>query len=278
VLGDLSDLTEVASRHGVERIVLAARHLDEGEELQLLRDCRELELKVAFVPHPFEALGQSVEVDEIEGITVLAVNPPVLSLTSRILKRTLDVVGALAGLILFSPVMALTALAIKLDSRGPVLFRQARVGRDGKAFHLLKFRSMFTDAEDRVDELRALSKDPHWLHLEHDPRITRVGLWLRLTSLDELPQLWNVVKGEMSLVGPRPLVASEDQLILGHERARLKLLPGLTGSWQVLGRTTIPFEEMVSLDYLYVVNWSLWGDLKLIFRTVPVVLRRSGAN
>jgi exopolysaccharide biosynthesis polyprenyl glycosylphosphotransferase len=278
VLGDLSDLADVAANHDIGRIVLGGRYLDQHDELRLLRHCRELELKVAFVPHPFEALGQSVEVDDIEGITVLAVNPPVLSFTSRVLKRTLDVVGALVGMVLFSPLMVLTTIAIKVDSRGPVLFRQSRVGRQGKTFHLLKFRSMFTDAEELVDELRSRSKDPHWLHIEHDPRITRVGLWLRLMSLDELPQLWNVLKGEMSLVGPRPLIASEDELILGHERARLKLLPGITGSWQVLGRTTIPFEEMVSLDYLYVVNWSLWGDLKLIFRTIPVVLRRSGAN
>jgi exopolysaccharide biosynthesis polyprenyl glycosylphosphotransferase len=278
VLGHLHDLADVAARHGVERIILSARHLDPHEELRVLRHCRELEMKVAFVPHPFEALGQSVEVDDIEGITVLSINPPVLSRSSQVLKRALDIVGAVVGLIVLAPLMVLTAMAIRLDSRGPILFRQARVGREGRTFYLLKFRSMFTGAEKETDQLRAQSMDPHWLHLEHDPRITRVGRWLRVTSLDELPQLWNVLKGEMSLVGPRPLIASEDELILGYERARLKLLPGLTGSWQVLGRTTIPFEEMVALDYLYVVNWSLWGDFKLILKTIPVVLTRSGAN
>src|SRR4029079_12312876 len=127
-------------------------------------------------------------------------------------------------------------------------------------------------------ELRAESSDPDWLKLDHDPRITRVGHLLRKTSLDELPQLWNVLVGEMSLVGPRPLVGSEDELIAGWSRTRLDLAPGVTGLWQVLGRTDIPFRDMVSLDYLYVTNWSLWLDIKLIARTVPVVLIRRGAN
>jgi lipopolysaccharide/colanic/teichoic acid biosynthesis glycosyltransferase len=143
---------------------------------------------------------------------------------------------------------------------------------------LLKFRTMCEDAEQRVEELRKFSKDPHWLHLEHDPRLTRIGRFLRLASIDELPQLWNVVRGEMSLVGPRPLVESEDRRVDGWARSRLALTPGITGSWQVLGRTTIPFEEMVKLDYLYVVNWSLWNDIRLMLRTLPVVLKGSGAN
>jgi lipopolysaccharide/colanic/teichoic acid biosynthesis glycosyltransferase len=137
---------------------------------------------------------------------------------------------------------------------------------------------MVLDAETRRGELLAQSKDPRWLHLEHDPRVTRVGRLLRLMSLDELPQLWNVLRGQMSLVGPRPLVAEEDRMVHEWARGRLDLTPGITGLWQVLGRTSIPFEEMVKLDYLYVTNWSLWGDIRLILRTLPVVLRRSGAN
>ena len=127
-------------------------------------------------------------------------------------------------------------------------------------------------------QLLASSTDPNWLKLDHDPRITRVGRPLRLLSLDELPQLWNVLRGEMSMVGPRPLIPAEDELVKGWARGRLDLTPGLTGYWQVLGRTSIPFEEMVKLDYLYVTNWSLWGDVRLILRTLPVVLKRDGAN
>jgi lipopolysaccharide/colanic/teichoic acid biosynthesis glycosyltransferase len=159
-----------------------------------------------------------------------------------------------------------------------LLYRQERIGKGGRRFRMLKLRTMVVDAEARRAELLSQSKDPGWLHLEHDPRITRVGRVLRLASLDELPQLWNVLTGEMSLVGPRPLIASEDRMVDGWARGRVDLTPGLTGLWQVLGRTSIPFDEMIKLDYLYVTNWSLWGDIRLILRTLPVVLKRSGAN
>jgi lipopolysaccharide/colanic/teichoic acid biosynthesis glycosyltransferase len=169
-------------------------------------------------------------------------------------------------------------LAIKLDSRGPVLFIQSRIGRGGQPLRIYKFRTMARDAEAQRDRLTALSEDPNWLKLDDDPRITRVGRLLRMSSLDELPQLLNVLKGEMSLVGPRPLVESEDERVVDWGRARLDLTPGITGLWQVLGRTNIPFEEMVKLDYLYVTNWSLWSDVRLMLHTLPAVPHRRGAN
>jgi exopolysaccharide biosynthesis polyprenyl glycosylphosphotransferase len=278
VLGDLAALGQVVGEHTVECVVASAGHLEKDAALELLRRCRELNVKLALVPTPFEALGPAVEVDDIEGVTVLTVSPPALTLPARVLKRTVDVVGAVTGMVFMAPLLVAAAVAIRVDSTGPILFKQPRVGRGGRRFALLKFRSMSADAEARTEDLRAQSKDPNWLHLESDPRITRVGNFLRQTSIDELPQLWNVLKGEMSLVGPRPLIVSEDQLISGHARSRLELAPGITGSWQVLGRTNIPFAEMVTLDYLYVMNWTFWGDLKLILKTVPVVLKRSGAN
>ena len=181
-------------------------------------------------------------------------------------------------LLLLSPLLALIAAVIKLDSDGPVLFRQVRVGRGGRRFQVLKFRTMDADAEERRSALLMQSKDPNWLYLDHDPRITRAGRLLRMSSLDELPQLWNVVRGEMSMVGPRPLIEAEDSMVEGWARGRLDLTPGITGYWQVLGRTRIPFEEMVKLDYLYVMNWSLWEDLRLMLRTLPAVLGGRGAN
>jgi lipopolysaccharide/colanic/teichoic acid biosynthesis glycosyltransferase len=137
---------------------------------------------------------------------------------------------------------------------------------------------MVADAEERREELLAQSRQSEWLDLEHDPRITRIGRILRNTSIDELPQLWNVLRGDMSLVGPRPLIAEEDKHVNGWARGRLDLTPGITGSWQVMGRTHIPFEQMIVLDYLYVANWSVWTDIKLMLQTVPVVLTRRGAN
>jgi lipopolysaccharide/colanic/teichoic acid biosynthesis glycosyltransferase len=194
------------------------------------------------------------------------------------MKRALDVSLSALILLVAAPFLVLIAAAIKLESKGPVFFKQRRVGREGEPFELIKFRTMVVDAEDQTEELFTESADVHWLKLDHDPRITRMGRFLRLTSLDELPQLWNILRGDMSLVGPRPLIEAEDRQIAGWARSRLELTPGLTGLWQVLGRTNIPFEEMVKLDYMYVTNWSLWSDVRLILRTLPAVVTRRGAN
>ncbi len=272
---DLGDLTE---SRGVERLIVTVQDLSDEAMMDLVQDCGAASVKVSVVPNHINALGPSVAIDDIEGLTILGLNPLVLSKSSRSLKRSLDIVGATAAVVVGAPVLLFLAIAIKVDSPGPVLFRQRRIGRGGEPFTLVKFRSMAVDAESRREELRFLSDDPDWLNLDRDPRVTRVGRLLRATSLDELPQLWNVLTGEMSLVGPRPLIDSEDELIAGWSRTRLDLAPGMTGLWQVLGRTDIPFRDMVSLDYLYVTNWSLWLDIKLIARTVPAVLTRRGAN
>ena len=277
-LGEIDDLIDVIDTHDVERIVVSHAAGDDELLLGVLRRCKQLAIKVSVLPQLLDVMGPSVEVDDVEGVTVLGINPPVLSRSSRAVKRAMDVAGASVVLILGAPVMLVIAIAIKLDSRGPLLFRQSRIGKDDEHFRVAKFRTMTVDAEAQRDALLAGSKSAQWLHLEHDPRITRVGRFLRMTSLDELPQLWNVLKGEMSLVGPRPLIESEDAQITGWGRSRLDLTPGITGYWQVLGRTNIPFEEMIKLDYLYVSNWSLWGDIRLILRTLPAVIRQRGAN
>ncbi len=279
-LGRLEDV-ELASlmvERNISRAIVSDAELDGDLLLQVLRDCKTAGVKVSLLPTASSALGPSVEVDDVQGVTVLGINPSVLSRSSRIGKRTLDL---LVAALLAVPVLVLVgvlALLVKLDSPGSAFFVQERVGRAGRRFRLIKLRTMSVDAESRRDELLAHSKDPGWLHVEHDPRITRVGRILRLTSLDELPQLWNVCRGDMSLVGPRPLVLEEDSMVDSWARGRLDLTPGITGLWQVLGRTSIPFEEMVKLDYLYVTNWSLWGDVRLMLRTLPVVVRRRGAN
>ena len=223
-------------------------------------------------------LGPSVEVDDVEGITVLGMTPPNLTRSSRALKRAMDILIAAALLVLAAPVMLLIAFALKLTSRGPVFYVQERIGRGGRRFRMLKFRTMVQDAEARGEELSEQSAHPVWLLLDHDPRVTRLGRFLRHMSLDELPQLWNVLIGDMSLVGPRPMPPDVDEHISGWGRRRLDLTPGITGLWQVLGRTRIPFEEMVKLDYLYVTNWSLWQDVRLLVHTLPAVIRRRGVN
>lgn len=281
VVGEFAsaDIDSVLARLNVERVLVTEQGREHDERvLDLLRRCKQLSIKVSLVPATVDVVGPSLEVDHIGGITVLGINPPVLSRSARAVKRSLDVVGAGLLLLIALPLMAVIAIAIKMDSKGPVFFRQRRVGRGGKVFRIAKFRSMVVDAEEQREALLKLSQDPGWLLLERDPRITRVGGFLRRTSLDELPQLLSVLRGDMSLVGPRPLIEEEDSHVEGWRRARIDLTPGLTGLWQVLGRTSIPFEEMVKLDYVYVTNWTLWGDVRLILRTLPVVLSRRGAN
>jgi lipopolysaccharide/colanic/teichoic acid biosynthesis glycosyltransferase len=183
--------------------------------------------------------------------------------------------------VLLAPVFGMLALLIKRDSPGPVFFRQERMGVDDKTFRIFKFRTMAADADERKPEYAHLNRharnggDPRMFKVHDDPRVTKFGRFLRRYSLDELPQLINVLKGEMSLVGPRPLILDEHNHVGDWARKRLDLRPGITGLWQVLGRSEIPFGEMTQLDYLYVTNWSLWNDVSLILRTLPAVLRRS---
>jgi exopolysaccharide biosynthesis polyprenyl glycosylphosphotransferase len=277
-LGTLDQLAQAASMSKASRVVLADESLDERELEAVLRQCRSLELKVSILPKLSDVLGPGLETDDVEGVAVLGLNPPWLPRSSRAIKRGMDLLLASALLLVFAPLLLVLALAIKLDSSGPVFFAQERVGRSGRRFRLFKLRTMSVDAEARRADLLALSDDPHWLKLDLDPRVTRIGRWLRRLSFDEIPQLWNVVRGQMSMVGPRPLIPHEDERVQPWARRRLELTPGITGYWQVLGRTRIPFEEMVKLDYLYVMNWSLWEDIRLMLRTLPVILNGKGAN
>ncbi|MEA2467524.1 MAG: hypothetical protein QOJ57_1650, partial [Thermoleophilaceae bacterium] len=236
-----------------------------------------LGVRVSVLPSLFEVVGSSVEFDEIDGTTLLGVRQHGLSRSSRAVKRTLDITAGVIGLALLAPTLALIALAIKIDTRGPVFFRQRRMGRNNVPFEMFKFRTMVDGAEAQKEALMHRNEAGGGLFkIEDDPRITRVGGFLRKTSLDELPQLLNVMRGDMALVGPRPLVIDEDAQIEGWQRRRLLLTPGMTGMWQVLGSARIPLHEMVKLDYRYGANWSLWLDIKILLRTVPFVLGRRG--
>jgi lipopolysaccharide/colanic/teichoic acid biosynthesis glycosyltransferase len=198
-------------------------------------------------------------------------------LFARGLKRTIDLIGALLLVVVLAPVWLMIALLIKADSPGPILFRQRRIGREGKAFSMLKFRTMIDGADNHKASLLHLNEAADGLFkINGDPRVTRVGRWLRATSLDELPQLLHVVSGRMSLVGPRPLVPEEDARITGGQRRRLQMRPGMTGAWQVAGASSIPINEMVVLDGTYVDDWSLWLDAKLLAQTAGHVIRRKG--
>jgi lipopolysaccharide/colanic/teichoic acid biosynthesis glycosyltransferase len=234
-------------------------------------------VRVSLLPRVLDVVGSSVVFDQLDGLTLLGVRRFGLTRSSLFVKRAFDLCGASVMLLASAPAMALIALAVKLDSRGPVLFRQTRVGRDGRRFRICKFRTMGVDAEERKAGLRDANEVAGGLFkIAEDPRVTRVGRLLRRTSLDELPQLFNVIAGDMSLVGPRPLILDEDVQITGWDRRRLHLTPGMTGQWQIAGSARVPMHEMVKIDYLYVAGWSLWSDAKLLARTVPYMLARRG--
>jgi exopolysaccharide biosynthesis polyprenyl glycosylphosphotransferase len=267
---------ELAAENGVDRIVIAAPAADNNDLLDLVRAVKSLGVHVTVLPSLLEVVGSSVVVDEVEGVLMLGVRRFGLTRSSGLLKRGLDGVASALALIFLAPLMAAVALAIKIDSRGPTLFRQQRIGRNGRPFEMLKFRTMVDGADSQKPELLHRNECEGLFKIADDPRITRVGRVLRHAYLDELPQLVNTLRGDMSLVGPRPLVSEDDSRIGGWDRRRLHLTPGITGPWQVTGVTRPPLDEMVKLDYLYVATWSLWGDVKIILRTIALVLSRRG--
>jgi exopolysaccharide biosynthesis polyprenyl glycosylphosphotransferase len=261
---------------GVERVMLVPTDEHFEDTLDLVRRAAAAGVKVSIVPRLLEVVGSAVEFDAVGDLTVLGVRRPGLSRSSQLVKRAMDVAGSALGLLVLAPFGLAVALAIKLDSPGPVFFRQPRVGRDGRSFWIIKFRSMIDGAERQRQALEERNESSGVFKLSHDPRVTGVGRRLRAFSLDELPQLINVLRGEMSLVGPRPLVIDEDALVEGWHRDRLLLTPGMTGPWQVLGPRRPPLQEMVKVDYIYAANWSIWNDIKILLRTLSHVLGRRG--
>jgi exopolysaccharide biosynthesis polyprenyl glycosylphosphotransferase len=276
---NLAELRETLDRTEARGVILVgAERLPDDEFLELLRSVRLRGVPLRVVPGALALMRSRPLFSESMGLPLLEVRYPQLDNTQRALKRTLDVAVSLLGLVLLSPLFLAGALAIRLDSPGPILFRQKRVGADGKVFLCYMFRSMYEGAERRQEELEPLNEAVGPVFkMKDDPRVTPTGRLLRRWSMDELPQLWNVLKGEMSLVGPRPLPVRDFQRMEEAHRRRLGALPGMTGYWQTSGRSNLSFEEMVRLDLYYIENWSLSFDIKIILRTLGAVLRREGA-
>jgi exopolysaccharide biosynthesis polyprenyl glycosylphosphotransferase len=279
MLGPPERLPGVVRAFDVERVMIAFSHDSHEDTLSLIRSVKDLNVQVDIVPRLFEIVGPGMCIHTVEGVPLMGLPPLRLSHSSRLLKRAVDLVVGAIALVAIAPLLAFIALRIKTDSPGPVFFRQTRVGIGDTTFRIYKFRTMTADADERKHELAHLNihaqpgGDPRMFKVPDDPRTTKFGRFLRRYSLDELPQLINVMKGEMSLVGPRPLIADEDRHVAEWARKRVRLKPGITGLWQVLGRSDIPFEEMTKFDYIYVTNWSLGGDLSIILKTIPAVFR-----
>ncbi|SFN91933.1 Undecaprenyl-phosphate galactose phosphotransferase, WbaP/exopolysaccharide biosynthesis polyprenyl glycosylphosphotransferase [Actinomadura madurae] len=279
VLGDFGQAAVVADRIGADSVaVLACPEMDGVALRRLAWQIERNDVELVVAPALMDVTGPRISIRPVSGLPLLHVEHPELDGGRKVLKGLFDRVAALAGIVLLSPLMALIAVLIKLSGNGPVLFRQTRVGRGGREFTVLKFRTMVQDAEARRLELLAANENDGVLFkIREDPRVTAVGRRLRRYSLDELPQLFNVLRGEMSLVGPRPPLPEEVAQYGGDVYRRLVVKPGLTGLWQVSGRSDLSWEESVRLDLRYVDNWTLALDLQIMWKTWSAVVRGSGA-
>jgi len=278
-LGRLSEIDKILDELPLDLVIFAAQRerLEDIEHAVLT--CEERGVAVKICLKLFSARIAKTSVEELEGVPMLSFTSTPHDYLALFLKRAFDIVVSATVLVVFSPILAAASIAIKLDSPGPVFFRQRRIGLSGREFTLYKFRSMCLDAEHRLHDIREYNEmgGPVFKMLR-DPRVTRVGRLLRRTSLDEFPQFWNVLRGEMSIVGPRPPIPSEVKRYERWQRRRLSVRPGITCTWQVSGRNDIDFEQWMALDLEYIDTWSFWRDLHIVMRTIPAVILGKGAR
>jgi exopolysaccharide biosynthesis polyprenyl glycosylphosphotransferase len=279
VLGSVTDTVAVIEEHGIATVIFAEGSFSSPSDFRRMAwELEEQDIHMIVVPALTDVSAQRLDVRPVAGLPLVDVDRPQAIEAARWIKRTWDVIGSAFVLLLISPVMALVALAIKLEDGGPVMFRQTRVGLKGEVFECLKFRSMAVDAEARLAALVAQNEGAGPLFkMTHDPRITKVGRFIRRFSIDELPQLWNALRGDMSLVGPRPALPTEVAQYDTDTRRRLDVRPGLTGLWQVSGRSNLSWDDTVRLDLYYVDNWSMVQDLMILARTAKAVVSSAGA-
>jgi len=277
-LGSLENLPHLIEEEQPDQVIITLPWMYHRKILSIVHECQARGVAPRIVPDLFQMSLSRVDVNDLGGVPLIGVREVGFSRSAVLVKRAIDIILAALALSVGLPLLALIALAIRLDSPGPVIFRQTRVGQDGRLFEMYKFRSMRQGSEAELPDLLEYNEaDGPWFKMRCDPRLTRVGQFLRRTSLDELPQLWNVLRGDMSIVGPRPPLPNEVEQYLEWHRKRLQVLPGMTGLWQVSGRSLLNFDEMVLLDIHYIENWSLWLDLKILLMTIPQVLLGRGA-
>ena len=277
-VGTCADVPRLVWQHEVDEVFIALPSASHLKIAEILIACARQNVRFRIVPDFYELSLNQVDITEINGIPLIGLRETILPGGGDVLKRVIDVSIASLCLILASPFLLLIATAIKIDSPGPIIHRQIRIGRFGKPFPFYKFRSMRVGADQELGKLQTHNEaDGPLFKMRHDPRVTRVGKWLRRFSLDELPQLFDVVVGHMSLVGPRPGFSWEVEKYEEWHRRRLEIAPGITGLWQVSGRSDLPFAEMALLDIWYTENWSLGLDFKILVRTIPAVIFGNGA-
>lgn len=278
VLGTFDDLPQILDRNGIGELIVADQGLSEQELMGIAEAAHRRGVKVRVAPKTTELLLQRAEFIPGQGVPLFELRAPILAGADWLVKRSFDIVMSVAMVVLGLPLWLTIALAIKINSRGPVFYRDRRVGLRHQEFTMLKFRTMIAGADEQQAELEwANEADGPLFKIRDDPRITRVGAMLRRLSLDEVPQVLNVLRGEMSLVGPRPLRIRDYRRLEEWHRKRDLVLPGMTGLWQISGRSSLGFDDLVRLDFYYIENWSLWLDISILAKTVPAVLARRGA-
>lgn len=279
-LGSIKNLEEIIHENGIDQVYIMHKRKDNLDIQPYINLCAEMGVTIRIIINNYKSHGAQSYVSSVGTYPVLTYHRVSLNMSSRALKRVIDVIGAICGIILSSPLMLITGIAVKLDSKGPMVFKQRRVGLNGRQFNMYKFRSMCIDAEDKKQELLEQNEVQSGLmfKMHNDPRITRVGKFIRKTSLDELPQFFNVLRGDMSLVGTRPPTLDEVSKYERNHWRRMSIKPGITGMWQVSGRSQITdFEEIVELDTEYIDTWSVFLDLKIIIKTALQMITRKGA-
>jgi exopolysaccharide biosynthesis polyprenyl glycosylphosphotransferase len=277
-LGNTSNIPRLVKELAIDEVIITLPWMYHRKIVSIVAQCEREQVRVRIVPDIFQMTLSHLDVEDLGGIPMIGVRDISISGSRQFIKRAMDVVISLVSLIFLAPLFVLLSIIIRLDSPGPSIFRQIRVGKGEQLFSCFKFRSMRVGAEEEKDTL--LDKNEvsgPVFKMRDDPRITSVGRFIRRTSLDELPQLLNVLMGHMSMVGPRPAIPSEVQRYQPWHKRRLEVAPGITGLWQVSGRSELTFDEMVLLDLYYIENWSPFLDLQILFRTIPKVLLGEGA-
>jgi len=277
-LGSTANIPRLVKEMAIDEVIITLPWMYHRKIVSIIAQCEREKVRVRIVPDIFQMTLSHLDVEDLGGVPMIGVKEVTITRAQQLTKRTIDIVLSSVGLVLLLPLFLLLAVAVKLDSSGPVFFRQIRVGKGERLFACFKFRSMHEGADAKKSELRNLNEaDGVFFKIRNDPRITRVGRFLRRTSLDELPQLFNVLMGHMSVVGPRPAPPDEVQRYLAWHKRRLEVPPGMTGLWQVSGRSELTFDEMVLLDLYYIENWSPLLDLQIMLRTLPTVITGEGA-
>jgi len=277
ILGKTTEVLSILKTQPVDEIIVTIPS-ERDMVNSFIRELRKFDVQIKIIPDMYNLVTTSVEFGQINALPYVTLVKTPMRGIGLFFKRSFDVIAAGIGLLIISPILLATAIAIKLDSKGTVFYRQKRIGKNGQIFHMYKFRSMISNADELKEALEKHNEaDGPVFKIKNDPRITRIGEFIRKYSIDELPQLLNVLKGDMSLVGPRPPVSSEVEKYGDWEWRRLEVLPGITGLWQVSGRSDLSFQQWMNLDLYYIENWSFALDLKILLKTIPTVIKGEGA-